>query len=382
MRPFTLDPFTIDLPDDAVVDLRARLANTRWPEAETVEDWSQGVPLAYLRDLAQYWAGEYDWSSRQARLNSHPQFITRIDDLDIHFVHARSPQPDAQPLLLTHGWPGSFAEFIDIIGPLTDPEAHGGDPADAFHVVCPSLPGYGFSERPSTYGTGVEQIARRWAVLMERLGYDRWIAQGGDWGAAVTTQIGRDAANGNGCIGIHVNMPIAPPSAEALSAPDAADQAAFAAFEHYQKWDSGYSTQQRTRPQTLGYALTDSPVGQLAWILEKFWAWTDCDGHPENAIDRDRILDNVMIYWLTATATSSARLYWESFGSFGAGDPVTVPTGVAAFPAEIIKAPRRWCESAYHIVHWTDMESGGHFAAMEQPAALVDDIRAFARHLR
>ena len=382
MRPFTLDPFVIDVPERVVDDLNRRLAATRWPDAETVDDWSQGVPLDYLRDVVEYWHGSYNWAERERRLNAVDQFITRIDDIDIHFLHARSPHSKALPLIITHGWPGSIVEFADIIAPLVDPVAHGGDASDAFHVVCPSLPGYGFSGKPTTPGVGVERIADMWATLMNRLGYDRWIAQGGDWGAAVTTQIGRDAADGDGCIGIHVNMPIAPPLAEALSAPDAADQAAFAAFEHYQKWDSGYSTQQRTRPQTLGYGLTDSPVGQLAWILEKFWAWTDCDGHPENAVDRDRILDNVMIYWVTATATSSARLYWESFGSFGAGDPVTVPTGVAAFPAEIIKAPRRWCESAYQIVHWTDMAAGGHFAAMEQPVALVDDIRTFARHLR
>jgi len=382
MRPFTLDPFVIDVPEHVVADLHQRLAATRWPEPETVDDWSQGVPLDYLRDVVEYWHHSYNWTERQQRLNTVDQFITRIDDIDIHFLHARSPHSEAMPLIITHGWPGSIVEFTDIIAPLVDPVAFGGSASDAFHVVCPSLPGYGFSGKPTTPGVGVERIARMWATLMNRLGYERWMAQGGDWGAAVTTQIGRDAPTGTGCAGIHVNMPIAPPTAAAMSTPTEADQAAFAAFEHYQKWDSGYSTQQRTRPQTLGYGLTDSPVGQLAWILEKFWAWTDCNGHPENAVDRDRILDNVMVYWVTASAASSARLYWESFGSFGAGDPVTIPTGVAAFPAEIIKAPRSWCENAYSIVHWTDMDAGGHFAAMEQPVALVDDIRAFARHIR
>lgn len=384
IRPFTMDSFVIDIPDASVADLHRRLDATRWPERETVDDWSQGVPLAYARELADHWRHRYDWRERERGLNRFDQFITEIDGLAIHFIHHRSPNPDALPVLITHGWPGSTVEFMEVIAPLADPGAHGGDPADAFHVVCPSLPGYGFSGKPSRAGTSVERIAAMWAVLMERLGYGHWVAQGGDWGAAVTTQIGRDATTdpSHGCRAIHLNMPIAAPTAEAMSSPTAADQAAFAAFTHYQQWDSGYSTQQRTRPQTLGYGLVDSPVAQMTWIVEKFWAWTDCDGHPENAVDRDRMLDDVMMYWLNAAGASSARLYWESFGSFGQGTRVGIPTGVVAFPKEIIKAPRSWCEQAYDITHWTDMERGGHFAALEQPAAFVEDVRACFRPLR
>ncbi|MEC8017914.1 MAG: epoxide hydrolase, partial [Actinomycetota bacterium] len=277
MRPFTLDPFTIDIPQADIDDLHRRLDATRWPEAETVDDWSQGIPLTYVKELADYWRHSYDWRSREARMNLFDQFITEIDNLSIHFIHQRSPEPNAMPLLITHGWPGSIVEFLDVISPLTDPVAHGGKAEDAFHVVCPSLPGYGFSGKPTSNGTGVPKIAALWATLMERLGYERWVAQGGDWGSAVTTQIGRDASSqpDHGCIGIHVNMPIAAPTEKAKSDPDEDDQEAFAALGYYQRWDSGYSKQQATRPQTLGYSLVDSPIGQLAWIIEKFWAWTD-----------------------------------------------------------------------------------------------------------
>ncbi|MGA1220940.1 MAG: epoxide hydrolase family protein, partial [Ilumatobacteraceae bacterium] len=254
MRPFTLDPFTIDIPQADLDDLHRRLDATRWPEAETVSDWSQGVPAAYLRELAEYWRHSYDWRSREQRMNAFDQFVTEIDDLTIHFIHQRSPEPDAMPLLITHGWPGSIVEFLEVIGPLTDPVAHGGRAEDAFHVVCPSLPGYGFSGKPTVNGTGVPRIAELWATLMERLGYEKWVAQGGDWGAAVTTQIGRDASaqQDHGCIGIHVNMPIAAPTEAAMANPDERDQDAFAALGYYQQWDSGYSKQQATRPQTLG----------------------------------------------------------------------------------------------------------------------------------
>ncbi|OHV06819.1 epoxide hydrolase, partial [Mycobacterium talmoniae] len=285
--------FRIDVPDDVLVDLRRRLAATRWPEAECVDDWSQGIPLAYVRDLADYWAAGYDWRAREAALNRFDQFVTEIDGLPIHFVHQRSPHPDAFPLIITHGWPGSIVEFHKVIGPLTDPTAHGGRAEDAFHVVCPSLPGYGFSGKPSRSGWGVERIAAAWETLMTRLGYERYGAQGGDWGAAVTTQIGR---NGGHCVGIHTNMPIAMPTAEAMRDPTDAERAALAAMKEHQRWGTGYSKQQSTRPQTLGYGLVDSPVAQLAWIVEKFWAWTDCAGHPENALTRDELLDNVMLY--------------------------------------------------------------------------------------
>ena len=385
IRPFSLDQFRVAVPDSELIDLRRRIESTRWPEAETVDDWSQGVPLEYLREVADYWRATYDWRRLEADLNALDQFVTDVDGQEIHFIHARSQHPDAMPIVITHGWPGSVLEFLHLIGPLTDPTRFGGDAADAFHVVCPSLPGFGFSSKPATTGTGTARIAEIWTTLMERLGYERWVAQGGDWGSAVTTEIGRLATTAGGshsCAGIHLNMPIAAPTAEAMSDPSPADQAAFAAFTYYQEWEAGYSKQQSTRPQTIGYALTDSPVGQLAWILEKFQAWTDCDGHPENAITRDTILDIVTHYWLTASAASSGRLYWESFSSFGPGARVDIPTGVAAFPREIIRAPRPWCEQAYEITHWTDMPRGGHFAALEQPELLVADLRECFRHLR
>jgi pimeloyl-ACP methyl ester carboxylesterase len=372
-------PFTIAATDADLADLRRRLLATRWPDAEVVDDWSQGVPLAYVRELAAYWAGPYDWRAREAALNRFDQFITEIDGVDIHFIHQRSPHAGAFPLIITHGWPGSVVEFHKIIEPLTDPTGFGGRAEDAFHVVCPSLPGYGFSGKPTQTGWGVEKIAGAWDGLMGRLGYNRFGAQGGDWGAAVTTRIGR---NGGRCAAIHVNMPIGRPTTAARENPTAADKAALAGIEHYRQWDSGYSKQQSTRPQTLGYGLADSPVAQMAWIIEKFWAWTDCDGHPENALDRDEMLDNVMLYWLSGSGASSARLYWESFGSFGGAGRVAVPTGVASFPKEIIRAPRSWCEAGYNITHWTTMARGGHFAAFEQPEAFTDDLRVFFATIR
>ncbi|MEO8813848.1 MAG: epoxide hydrolase family protein [Mycobacterium sp.] len=369
-------PFRIAIPDEDLTDLRSRLHATRWPEPECVDDWSQGVPLNYVRELAAYWADEYDWRAREAALNRFDHFTTGVDGLDIHFINQRSPHPDAFPLVITHGWPGSIVEFHKVIEPLTDPTRHGGRAEDAFHVVCPSLPGYAFSGKPTGTGWGVEKIAGAWETLMCRLGYDRYGAQGGDWGAAVTTAIG---ATGKHCAAIHLNMPVGRPPAGGTPGP--AEEAALAGLAHYERWDSGYSKQQATRPQTLGYGLTDSPVGQLAWIVEKYWSWTDCDGHPENALGRDEMLDNVMLYWLTASATSSARLYWESFRT-GALPTVSLPTGVAAFPKEILRAPRSWCESQYNITQWTDMPRGGHFAAFEQPELFVDDVRKFFATVR
>ena len=372
-------PFRIAVTEDQLDDLKRRLTHTRWPEAECVDDWSQGIPLAYTQELAGYWADGYDWRAREVELNRFPQFITAVDDLDIHFIHQRSPHEDAFPLVITHGWPGSIVEFQKIIAPLTDPTAHGGRAEDAFHVVCPSLPGYGFSGKPRTTGWGVERIAVAWDTLMGRLGYARYGAQGGDWGGAVTTQIGR---NGGGCCAIHTNMPIGQPTAESLQNPTEDDQRAFAAMKHYRTFEAGYSKQQSTRPQTVGYGLVDSPVAQLAWIVEKFWSWSDCDGHPENAFSRDELLDNVMLYWLTGTGASSARLYWESFSAFGKREPVRLPTGVAEFPKEILRSPRTWCEPHYNITRWTTMPRGGHFAAFEQPELLVEDVRAFFATVR
>ncbi|MEE6177842.1 epoxide hydrolase family protein [Mycobacterium sp. 050134] len=372
-----MKPFRIDVSDDVLDDLRGRLARTRWPDTECVDDWSQGIPLAYTRALADHWANAYDWRAREAALNRFDQFVTEIDGLAVHFIHQRSTHDGAFPLLITHGWPGSVVEFHKVIEPLTNPPS--GRPEDAFDVVCPSLPGYGFSGKPTRSGWGVEKIAEAWETLMLRVGYDRYGAQGGDWGAAVTTQIGR---NGGHCAAIHLNMPIARPTPEALENPTPEEQKALAAMADHRKWGTGYSTQQSTRPQTLGYGLVDSPVGQLAWIVEKFWAWMDCDGHPENVLSRDELLDNVMLYWVTGSGASSARLYWESFRAFGGQGRVELPTGVASFPIEILRAPRSWCEPVYNITRWTTMPRGGHFAAFEQPELFVDDVRAFFATVR
>ena len=378
-------PFGIAIPDAELQDLRARLRQTRWPEAEAVADWSQGVPLAWLQPLCQHWSEVYDWRSREARLNRFAQFVTGLDGLDIHFVHVRSPHAGAMPLVLTHGWPGSMVEFQQVIDPLTNPTAHGGDAADAFHLVCPTLPGFGFSGKPTATGWGVDRIARAWAELMARLGHSRYFAQGGDWGSAVTTAIG--ALDPGHCVGIHVTLAMGsrPPRGEDPAREPSPEEAlALERTRFYAAWDSGYSKQQATRPQTLGYALTDSPAGQAAWILEKFFAWTDCDGDPLNVLDRDALLDNVMLYWLTRSAASSARLYWESFGAGRRSvHRVDVPTGVAVYPREIVPPVRRWMEQTHtDIRHWAVMPRGGHFAAFEQPALFVDDLRRCFRLLR
>tara|TARA_B100000614_G_scaffold168822_1_gene150416 strand:- start:758 stop:1891 length:1134 start_codon:yes stop_codon:yes gene_type:complete len=374
-----ITPFTINTPESQLTDLRNRIDNTRWAEEECVNDWSQGIPLTYVREIADYWANQYDWRKSEQYLNTFDHFQTNIDDLDIHFIHQKSPHPDAYPLIITHGWPGSIIEFHKVIQPLVDPTKHGGKAEDAFHVVCPSLPGYGFSGKPSQSGWGVEKIAETWDQLMVRLGYENYGAQGGDWGAAVTTQIGRNIGH---CDAIHINMPIGRPTPESLQDPTDEEKSALEGLTYYQEWDSGYSKQQSTRPQTLGYGLVDSPVGQMAWIIEKFWSWMDCDGHPENTLTRDELLDNVMLYWLTASGASSARLYWESFGSFGGGEKVELPTGVASFPKEIIRSPRRWCEESYNITHWTTMPKGGHFGAFEQPELFINDLRTFFKTIR
>jgi epoxide hydrolase len=380
-------PFRIEAPEADLDDLRERLGRTRWPERETVQDWSQGVPLAYLRELCDYWARRYDWRATEARLNGMPQFRTEIDRLRIHFVHVRSPHPGALPLIMTHGWPGSIVEFLKVIGPLTDPTSHGGDAKDAFHVVCPSLPGYGFSDKPTHRGWGVERIASAWTRLMGRLGYERYGAQGGDWGASITTSIGQQ--DPDHVVGIHVVPPIAAPDPATLDRPTEAERAALAALEHAQDWESGYAAQQSTRPQTIGYALVDSPAALCAWIVEKLRAWTDCGGHPENVFTRDELLDNVMLYWLPGTGASSARLYWESFKQVSEwftrsnADTVTVPTGCSIFPREVPRPSRRWAEKRYtDIRHWNELDKGGHFAAFEQPELFVHEARSFFREVR
>jgi len=373
-------PFRIEIPDGSLDDLRARLARTRWPERETVDDWSQGMPLSYLQSLCTYWAEQYDWAAREIHLNSFPQFRTEIDGLGIHFVHVRSPNPDALPLVLTHGWPGSIVEFYKVIGPLTDPVAHGGNPADAFHVVCPSMPGFGFSDKPFRPGWGVQHVADAWAALMARLGYERYGAQGGDWGAGVSRHVAQ--RHGGHVIGIHLNMVVVAPDPATMNDLTEQEQAALASMATYADTDSGYLKQQSTRPQTLGYGLVDSPAAQCAWIVEKFWSWTDGDGDPLNVLTRDELLDNVMLYWIPATGASSARLDWESYTA-GTRDPVTVPTGCSIFPKEIIRPSRRWAEKDFTDIRWWDEpEKGGHFAAFEQPALFVEQVRSFFRLIR
>ncbi|HKV00417.1 MAG TPA: epoxide hydrolase [Vineibacter sp.] len=381
MSSDAIRPFRIAVSEDVLGDLKSRLRHTRWPEAELVGDWSQGAPLKWIQEICRYWAEDYDWRRREALLNRFAQFTTAIDGLDIHFIHARSPHANAMPLIITHGWPGSIVEFHKVIEPLVDPTAHGGNAADAFHVVCPSLPGFGFSGKPMATGWGVDRIATAWALLMDRLGYARYGAQGGDWGSAVTAALGTQ--DPKHCAGIHVTLAMAS-RPQVQGEPTPQEARALKGIKDYADWDSGYSKQQSTRPQTLGYGLTDSPAGQAAWILEKFWAWTDCDGHPENILGRDELLDNVMLYWVTATAASSARLYWESFRpGTRAFDKITVPTGVAVYPKEIVTPVRHWMEDRYtNIRHWREMPKGGHFAAFEQPALFVEDVRAYFRTLR
>jgi pimeloyl-ACP methyl ester carboxylesterase len=374
-------PFKLDIPKSEIDALKTRLDQARWPENETVDDWSQGVPLKYHREFCSYWAKEYDWYSTQDRLNRFPHYKTMIDDVDIHFIHAKSSHEQATPIVITHGWPGSIVEFHKVIKPLTEPTEYGGKPEDAFHVVCPSLPGYGFSSKPASTGWGIMKIAEAWDELMKRLGYQHYRAQGGDWGAMVTTAIGLQ--NRGNCVGIHVNMPSASPTEEAKKNPTEADLIAFNGGKFYQDWDSGYSKQQSTRPQTLGYGLSDSPIGQSAWILEKFYQWTDCDGHPENVLKRDELIDNIMFYWLTNSGASSARLYWESFNNrFGNSEDNTIklPTGISSFPKEVVVTPRSWAEQRYtNIQYWNTLDKGGHFAAFEQPALFVEEMRNWLR---
>ncbi|MGD0700368.1 MAG: epoxide hydrolase family protein [Trebonia sp.] len=374
-----ISPYRIDIPQGALDDLRDRLGRTRWPDELPGVGWDLGVPLDYLKGLAEYWASAYDWRGQEADLNEFAQFTTVIDSQNVHFLHVRSPEPEALPLLITHGWPGSIAEFLDIIGPLADPAAHGGDPADAFHVIAPSIPGFGFSGPTHETGWNTVRVARAWAELMRRLGYERYGAQGGDTGALVSPELGR--IDPEHLAGIHVNNLLTFPSGGLDDLSDA-DQGRLKLMQRWQDEMAGYASIQSTRPQTLAYALTDSPAGQLAWIVEKFKEWTDpAAGLPEDAVDRDRLLTDVSIYWLTATAGSSARLYYEGAKSWGQpSERSAVPTGVAVFPMDI--TIRSIAESQHNIVHWSEFDRGGHFAAMEAPCLLVADIREFFRPLR
>ncbi|WP_330254798.1 epoxide hydrolase [Nocardia sp. NBC_00565] len=380
-----ITPFQIDIPQSDLDDLNARLAAARWPARLPDVGWARGVPVEYLRELVEYWRTAYDWRAQEAQLNKIPQFTTEIDGQNVYFVHVRSPRPDATPLILTHGWPGSFVEFLDVIGPLTDPAAHGGDPADAFHVVIPSLPGFGFSGPIVETGWNVARVAAAWAELMRRLGYQRFGAQGGDLGAFVAPELGRVA--GARVLGVHVNaatfgfIPFGEVAEDERATMTEAEVARLGRIADFRGDGSGYFKIQSTRPRTLAYGLHDSPVGQLGWIVEKFKEWSfPADALPEAAIDRDRLLTNVMLYWLTGTAGSSAEMYYENMHSSNYHTtPATMPTGVAVFAQDI--AIRRYAETGNNIVHWSEFERGGHFAALEAPDLFVDDVRSFFRSL-
>ncbi|MEE9280200.1 MAG: epoxide hydrolase family protein [Myxococcota bacterium] len=381
-----MEKFEVSVPDAVLEDLQLRLANPRFPDQLEGAGWDYGTELEYLRELVDYWRYEFDWRAQEKILNRFAQYKTRIDDLEIHFVHAKSGEPSALPLVITHGWPGSVFEFYKIIGPLTDPAAHGGRAEDAFHVVCPSMPGYGFSSAPTKPGFDVRAVAETIAKLMAALGYEAYGAQGGDWGAIASTWLG--VIDAEHVRGIHLNMVIAgrPTDVEDPTAGlDPEELADLSGGAEFAREETGYQRIQGTRPQTLGYGLNDSPVGLAAWIVEKFRAWSDCNGNPENRFTKDELLTNIMIYWVTQSITSSTRLYYETLHAdrFGAADErVEVPTGVALFPKEMSKPPRAWAERRYNIRRWTRLESGGHFAALEEPEALVGEIRDFFRELR
>jgi pimeloyl-ACP methyl ester carboxylesterase len=368
-----ITPFKIDIDEQQLTDLQQRLEMTRWPEKETPTDWSQGIPLSYAQEIVEYWTNNYNWREREALLNRFDQFKTEVNGLNIHFIHQRSKVAGATPLIITHGWPGSIVEFQKVIEPLTDPEAFGGKAEDAFHVICPSIPGYAFSDKPTETGWDVSRVADTWAKLMAKLGYDKYFAQGGDWGSMITTALGiQDPEH---CMGIHLNMPIVGPDPETMNDLTDREKMALAAMQHYQDSDSGYSKQQSTRPQTLGYGLVDSPAGQAAWIIEKFQAWMDCNGRPENVVSKDELLDNVMMYWLPATGASSARLYWESFGGDNSAE-VTIATGASGFPKEIFPSSERWLAKRFtNLVYYNELNAGGHFAAFEVPEVFVEELR-------
>lgn len=375
-----IQPFQLAIPEAELLDLRRRLERTRWPDPETVGDWSQGVPLAQAKTLVEHWLTKYDWRRCEAQLNALGQFTTEIDGVAIHFLHVRSRHEGAMPMILSHGWPGSVIEFLKVIAPLTDPTAHGGRAEDAFHVVIPSLPGFGFSGKPTGTGWGVAKIADAWHALMQRLGYTRYVAQGGDWGSLVTTQLGR--LQPPGLAAIHVNLPVVLP-AELGTEFSAGEAAMLGALQDYDRWDAGYSKQQSTRPQTLGYGLADSPSGQAMWIYEKFWKWMDCNGDPLSVVAADEILDNIMLYWLSNSAASSARLYWESYEGAFVAVPLSLPVGCSIFAKEIYQAPRSWAERCMsNLIHWNEVPKGGHFAAFEQPQLFVDELRDCFRSLR
>jgi len=380
--PDAIVPFTIQVPDQVLTDLHDRLARTRFPDAIDGTGWDYGTDLDYLRSLVAYWQNTYDWRAQEARLNQLPQFTTVIDGLTIHFIHQRSKEPNALPLVLTHGWPGSIYEFTKVIGPLTDPVAHGGRAEDAFDVVAISLPGFGFSEIPNERGWSPERMAKVIATLMARLGYTRYGAQGGDWGGIISRLIALDDAPH--VVGLHLNFCIAgaPAGADPNEGVTPEELRLMQERNAYMANERGYQQIQGTKPQTLGYGLNDSPAGLAAWIVEKFHAWCDCDGDIESRFTKDDLLTNVMLYWVTGTATSSTRIYYENRVADPNPGRVTVPTACALFPKEITTPPRAWVAARYNLVRWTVMPRGGHFAALEQPELLVNDVREFFRGLR
>jgi pimeloyl-ACP methyl ester carboxylesterase len=379
-----IHPFTIRVPDAVLADLKSRLKSPRYPEALQGDGWTYGTDIGYLKQLVAYWRDRFDWRAQERALNRFEQFTTNIDGLTIHFLHRRSKQANALPLLITHGWPGSFVEFAKIIGPLTDPAAHGGRAEDAFDLVIPSIPGFAFSDQPRESGYDPARIGAIEAKLMARLGYQRYGVQGGDWGSIVGTQIAlNDAPH---VAGLHINMCTgAAPAGDPNEGLSDSEKARLRVRQAFQAEETGYQQIQGTKPQTIGIALNDSPVGLAAWIVEKFRTWCDCDGNPDTIFTKDELLTNITLYWVTQTAASSARIYYESrHATPDPGGPrrIEVPTACADFPKEIIWAPRRWLERRYNITRWTVMPRGGHFAAFEQPELLVDDVRAFFRTVR
>jgi pimeloyl-ACP methyl ester carboxylesterase len=375
-------PFRVAVPQVALDDLKLRLKLVRLPDRETVRDWSQGVPLAQTNALIAYWRDRYDWRRFERRINAFPQFRTEIDGLGIHFIQVRSRHADALPIILTHGWPGSVVEFLKVIGPLTDPTAHGGRPEDAFDVVIPSQPGFGFSDKPRGTGWDVVRTAKAWGVLMQRLGYGRWVAQGGDWGSGVTHALGH--VRPAGLVAAHVNWPLVFPE-KLPEHPTPEEKAAMDAAARFLDDQFGYFKEQGTRPQTIGYPLADSPVGQATWIYEKFQAWTDNHGRAEDVLSLDEMLDNISLYWLTDTAASSARIYWENTrngGGFDAGR-IELPMAATIFPKEIYRAPKAWAEAHWpNLFYWNEVDRGGHFAAFEQPQLFSEEMRRAFRSIR
>ena len=379
----SLSPFKVSVPQSAIDDLRHRLASTRWPERETVVDWSQGVPLQKAQALIAYWRDKYDWRRFETRINAFPQYRTQIDGLSIHFIHVRSPQKNALPIILTHGWPGSVVEFMEVIGPLSDPTRYGGRAEDAFHVVVPSLPGFAFSDKPAETGWDVNRIARAWATLMPRLGYERWVAQGGDWGAGVTHALAHQRPPG--LIAAHVNWQFVFPE-KLPEHPTPAEQKAIDRAALFGNDQSGYFREQGTRPQTIGYPLTDSAAGQALWIYEKFQSWTDNHGNPEDELAVDAMLDDISLYWFTGTAASSARIYWENTRSGKAGlsgGRIELPMAASVFPHEIFCPPKAWAEALWpNLFYWNELDKGGHFAAFEQPKLFTEELRKAFRSRR